>query len=123
MGVSGGALGGDLRAGAVLIWRVPCVPHPRGTGQGCWSQQGEHPGRFPHPRLLRGISLHKEKQISLSRASAGELTHADQAGKHWPENKTGALQPAPSSREPPPNHSGVSPLGSSKPLPVQPTAP
>jgi len=49
------------------------------------------PERFPHLRLLRGISLHKEKQISSSRASLGEQTRTDQAGKHRLENKTGAL--------------------------------
>lgn len=53
---------------------------------------GSTQGHLLHPRLLRGIPLHKEKQISSSRASPGAPTHSEQAGKHRLENTPRALQ-------------------------------
>lgn len=94
---------------------------PKGQGRAAQATKVSTQGRFWHPRLLHGISLHKEKQISSSRASPGEQTRTSQGGKHQLENKTRALQPAPSSRDPPKPPQGL-PLGSSKP-PDQPTAP
>lgn len=48
--------------------------------------------RFLHPRIVRGISLHKGKQISSSRAVPGEQTPA---GKQNRSLATGSRQRGP----------------------------
>lgn len=75
----------------------PCAPHPFP------GQQSKHPRTFPHPRHLRGISLHKEKQIGSSRVSLGEPTCTKLGGQRpagKQSSKTRALQPHPCSRDP-----------------------
>lgn len=74
--------GENARAGAVLIQRAPRAPCPcpQGMGQGCASKVSTQ-GHVLHPKLLCSISLHKEKQISSSRALPGEQTHTTRQAK------------------------------------------